>query len=224
MNRDRPRVESVVLDLDGTLVDSVHVHVVAWRASFLDVGVDVPAVTLHRLIGMGGDRLVTAAAGEPVEQAVGDDVRALHPHHLDRLFRAITPTPGALEMLESLRASGLQVVLASSSDADLTDRLLDVVPGAKTLLHRIATGDDAERSKPAGELVRVALGDTDPAAAVVVGDAVWDVRAASDVGARCLSVLTGGTCEGDLRDAGAADVLADPAAVARRLAETGTLL
>lgn len=224
MSADRRPTEAVVLDLDGTLVDSVHVHVVAWRASFLDVGIDVPAVALHRLIGMGGDRLVAAAAGDSVEQAVGDEVRALHPHHLGRLFRAITPTPGALDMLEALRANGLQVVLASSSDAELTDRLLGVVPGAKALLHRIATGDDAERSKPDGGLVHVALGDTDPAVAVMIGDAVWDIRAAGDAGARCLSVLTGGSCERDLRDAGAADVLADPAAVARRVAQTGTLL
>lgn len=217
-------VEAVVLDLDGTLVDSVYVHVLAWHAAFQDVGVEVQAPRLHRLIGMGGDRLVAAAAGDAVERTLGDELRSRHPHHLDRLFRAITPTPGALEMLEALRRSGAQVVLASSSDADLTERLLGIVPGAQHLLDRIATGDDADSSKPDGGLVAVALADTDPAVAVMIGDAVWDVHAAHDVGARAVSVLTGGIAESELREAGADDVVPDPAAVARRLADVGRLL
>lgn len=220
----RHDVEAVVLDLDGTLVDSVYVHVLAWHAAFQDVGLEVPAPRLHRLIGMGGDRLVAAAAGDAVEQSLGDELRARHPHYLDRLFHAITPTRGALEMVEALRSAGLEVVLASSSDAALTDRLLDVVPGVAGLLDRVATGDDAESSKPDGGLVAVALGDTDPRAAVMIGDAVWDVHSAHDVGARCLSLLTGGITEAELRDAGADDVLPDPSAVVRRLADTGRLL
>ncbi len=219
-----PSVETVVLDLDGTLVDSVYAHVLAWHGAFQDVGVEVPAGRLHRLIGMGADRLVAAAAGDSVEHAVGDEVRRRHPEHLDRLFRSITPTRGALDLLEGLRAGEHRAVLASSGDAELTDRLLEVVAGARPLLDRIVTGSDAEETKPSGELIAVAIGDADPARAVVVGDAVWDVRAAHEVGARCRSLLTGGLGEDELRAAGADDVLPDPAALARRLAVTGRLL
>lgn len=215
---------TAVLDLDGTLVDSVYVHVLAWHAAFQDVGLEVPAPRLHRLIGMGGDRLITAAAGEAVERSLGDDLRARHPQHLDRLFRAITPTPGALDLLETLRSAGLEILLASSSDGELTERLLGIVPGAARLFDRIATGDDADSSKPDGGLVTVALGATDPASAVMIGDAVWDVRAAHDAGTRSLSLLTGGITETELLDAGTDDVLPDPGAVARRVADRGRLI
>jgi len=71
-------LDTVILDLDGTLVDTVYQHVLAWRSAFLSVGVDIPAWRIHRAIGMGGDRLVEALAGQRVENAVGDDVRKLH--------------------------------------------------------------------------------------------------------------------------------------------------
>ncbi|WP_137295348.1 HAD family hydrolase [Nocardioides dongxiaopingii] len=219
-----PEVTTVVLDLDGTLVDSVYTHVLAWHAAFQDVGVEVPARRIHRLVGMGGDRLVAAAAGQATEQALGDEVRQRHPQHLDRLFGSITPTEGALDLLEAMRTRGLDVVLASSGDRDLTERLLDVLPGSRDLLGRVVTGSDAEQSKPSGELVEVALGTADRSRAVLVGDAVWDVQSAADAGIPCLAVLTGGLAEAELRDAGAHDVVADAATLARRLVETGSLL
>ncbi|WP_167736516.1 HAD family hydrolase [Nocardioides sp. 1609] len=219
-----PEVTTVVLDLDGTLVDSVYTHVLAWHAAFQDVGVEVPARRLHRLIGMGGDRLVAEAAGDATEHALGDELRRRHPRHLDRLFGSITPTDGALDLLEAMRSRGLDVVLASSGDRETTERLLDLLPGSRELLGRIVTGADAELSKPSGELVEVALGDAERSRAVLVGDAVWDVRAAADAGVRCLAVLTGGLAETELRDAGAHDVVADAAALARRVTETGSLL
>jgi phosphoglycolate phosphatase-like HAD superfamily hydrolase len=198
--------------------------VLAWHAAFQDVGLQMPSARLHRLIGMGGDRLVAAAAGDAVEASLGDELRSLHPQHLDRLFRAITPTDGAQEMVEALHRTGADLVLASSSDAELTDRLLEVVPGVRALLTRIATGSDADRTKPDGELLAVAIGDADPAATIAIGDAVWDVHAAHDVGARCLALLTGGISEAELREAGADDVLPDPAVLVQRLAGGRDLL
>ncbi len=216
--------DTVVLDLDGTLVDSVPVHVLAWQAAFREVGLRVPSHRLHRLIGMGGDRLVAAAAGDAVEQALGDELRARHPRKLDELFDRIVPTEGAADLLETLRDRGYTMVLASSSDADLTDRLLDVLGEPRHLLGDLVTGSDAEQSKPSGELVSVALEAVDAARAVVVGDAVWDVAAASDAGVPCLGLLTGGVSEAELREAGAVAVHDSPAALAEHLRTTGSLL
>ena len=123
----RADVDTVVLDLDGTLVDSVYVHVLAWQAAFRDVGLHVPSHRLHPLIGMGGDRLVAAAAGDAVEQSLGDELRARHPQRLDELFGRIVPTEGAADLLETLKDHGVQLVIASSSESELTDRLLDVL-------------------------------------------------------------------------------------------------
>ncbi|MDE0777519.1 HAD family hydrolase [Nocardioides sp.] len=217
-------VSTAILDLDGTLVDSVYAHTLAWRAAFRDVGVDVPAYRLHRLIGMGGDRLVTEAAGERVEDALGDELRARHPEHLDHLFQHVTAVDGAGELLQALHDLGLHVVLASSGDAELTRRLLGLVEGSDALLDEVVTGSDASRSKPDGELLTRALGDHDRDTAVVIGDAVWDVHAARDAGLRCVSVLTGGFSRAELYDAGAVDVLATARSLAERLRDSGSLL
>lgn len=216
-------IDTVVLDLDGTLVDSVYVHVLAWQAAFRDVGITASGVRLHRAIGMGGDRLVTAVAGEQAESAVGDEVRARHPEHLDRLFGSITPTRGASDLLDELRAHRIDVVLASSGDRDLTSRLLGLIDAAD-LLQETVTGSDARSSKPSGELIEVALDSVDVGRSVVVGDAVWDVRSARDAGVPCIGLLCGGISEAELRDAGAVAVFDDPASLAEHLAAHGSLL
>lgn len=216
--------DTVVLDLDGTLVDSVYEHVLAWQGAFRDVGLEIPAARLHRLIGMGGDRLVTEAAGRVVEESLGDELRARHPQHLDRLFGSITPTQGVAAFLEALHTHELEVVLASSSDADLTRRLLDVVPDEKRVLSTLVTGSDAQKSKPSGELIEVALKSVDADRALVVGDAVWDVKAAADAEVPCIGVLTGGMSEAELTEAGAVRCFATPGDIAEHLERTGSLL
>ena len=223
MADDKP-VDTVVLDLDGTLVDSVYVHVLAWQKAFRDVGLEVPAYRLHRLIGMGGDRLVAAATSQAVEDALGDELRSRHPAHLDELFHAVVPTDGATDLLEALRERGLEVVLASSSDQELSDRLLGVLGGAEWLLGQVISGSDAEESKPSGQLVETALRSVGAARAVVVGDAVWDVAAAHDADVPCIGLLTGGVTEAELIDAGAAAVHESPRTLAEHLRSTGSLL
>jgi phosphoglycolate phosphatase len=215
---------TVILDLDGTLVDSVYVHTLAWKAAFRDVAVEVSGHRLHRLIGMGSDRLVAAAAGQAVEDALGDRVRDLHKSHLDETFGQITPADGAVELLTALRDHHLEVVLASSGDSDDTDRLLDLLGEGRGVLDAVITGSEAEHSKPDGELLERALEAVDADTAIVVGDAVWDVRAATDAGVRCIGVLTGGFSEAELREAGAVDVVDSARTLAERLDERGVLL
>ncbi len=147
-------IDTVVLDLDGTLVDSVYVHVTCWKSALADVGVDVSSYRIHRAIGMGGDRLVTEVAGPAVEHALGDTVRSLHARHFDERFGLVTALDGASELLENLRGRGLKPVLASSGDAAMTDQLLELIEDSSALLERIS-GDETEQSKPAPELVEV---------------------------------------------------------------------
>lgn len=212
MSHDHP-FDTAVLDLDGTLVDSVYQHVVAWRSAFLAVGMDVPAARIHRTIGMGGDRLVTEVAGASAEAAVGDEVRSLHGERFEALLGQVLPTEGALALLERLRELGLKVVVASSGEREQTERLLDVV-GAGESLHDWVSGSDADSSKPAPDLLDRAVELVGGSRAFALGDTVWDVETAAQRSVPCLGVLTGGISAAELREAGAPDVFAHPAALA----------
>jgi phosphoglycolate phosphatase len=211
-------LDTVVLDVDGTLVDSVYVHVCAWRLAFADVGIDVPAYRIHRAIGMDGGRLVPEVAGAAAERAVGDEVRERHGQHFDARFGEVSALDGAAELLERLRERGLTLVVASSGQREQTDRLLDLLGNAELLAERIS-GSEAEQGKPEPDLIEVALARAGAGRAVVVGDAVWDVEAARKAGVPCLGLLTGGFSAAELREAGAAEVLPTPRELADRLDE-----
>lgn len=213
-------IQTVLLDLDGTLVDSVFVHTTAWKSAFRDVGVTAASHRIHRAIGMGGDRLVTEVAGESVETAVGDEVRERHQQHLDERFAQITATDGAADLLEALRERGLSVVLASSADKELSERLLDLLDGAARHLHESVAGGDAEQSKPDPDLVETALEAVDGGTAVMIGDSVWDVEAAGRAGVDCIGLLCGGFGEAELREAGAVAVYDSPRDLLDHLDET----
>ena len=202
-------IDTVVLDLDGTLVDSVYVHVTCWKTALAEVGVDVSSYRIHRAIGIGGYRLVTEVAGPAVEHALGDTVRSLHARHFNERFGQITALDGASALLTNLRERGLKLVLASSGDEEMTNQLLEVLEDTSALLERIS-GEDAEESKPAPELVEVALAAVDAQGALVVGDTVWDVEAAAKAGVPCVGLLTGGLPESELRAAGAVAVFGTP--------------
>ncbi|CAN5251677.1 HAD family hydrolase [soil metagenome] len=212
-----PTLKTVVLDLDGTLLDSVYVHALAWGAAFRDVGLHIPTHHIHRLIGMGGDRVVTEAAGQAAEDAVGDEVRERQHVRLDELFGHITPTDGAVEFLLELRSHGIDVVLATSGDSQTTDRLLDLLGEGRAVLENVVTGSEAARSKPDGELLDVALASVDASSALMLGDAVWDVLASRDAGVPCVGLLSGGFSTAELRDAGAVEVVDSPRVLAERL-------
>ena len=211
-------IDTVVLDVDGTLVDTVYQHTVLWARAFAAVGVDVPQWRLHRAIGMGGDRLVAEVAGDEVERQHGDRVRSEHDEAFGQVIDEIRPLPGAADLLDELRSRGLKVVLASSGIGAQTERLLALVDGdAKS--HGWTSSDDVEASKPAPDLLEVALEKVDAGHAVVVGDAVWDVTAAENAGLPSIGLLCGGFGEAELREAGADRVYVDPADLLAHLDE-----
>ena len=209
MSADPSQQPAVVLDLDGTLVDSVYQHVVSWQAAFHDVGLHVGSVRIHEAIGMGGDRLVAHVAGDAAESAVGDDVRKLHDTYFRAGLRTICPLDGAADMVQALAERGHRLVLASSSEADLVDELLDIVD-ARQHLDAIVTGSDEVPSKPAPDTVELALSRVGGGKGVVIGDAVWDVLSAEAAGMSAIGFRSGGVSAQRLVSAGASKVYDGP--------------
>lgn len=199
---------TVVLDVDGTLLDSNYHHVVAWARAFEGVGVTAPLWRIHRHIGMGGDRLVPAVAGDEVEEQHGDRLRELWKSEYDELIDETQLFAGARELLVELRRRGHTVALASSSIPEHARRPFDLLDAEKNT-DTATTAEDAEESKPDPELLEEALrrvGDQNP---VMIGDSVWDIEAARKAGIPAYALLAGGYGREELEDAGAEKVYTD---------------
>ncbi len=204
-----PEPRAVVLDVDGTLVDSVYQHTFAWSRALEKAGHPVDAWRIHRHIGMGGDKLVTAVTGEKVEESSGDRIREIWEQEYDAIIGDVGLLDGARELLTALRDRDLRIGLASSSipkHAEYAFTLLD----AKKLADLTTTSEDAEESKPDQELLTVAMERLGTTNAVMVGDAVWDVEAASRAGIPTIGLCCGGYGRQELLDAGAVEVYDDP--------------
>jgi HAD superfamily hydrolase (TIGR01549 family) len=197
--------DTVVLDIDGTLVDTNYHHVIAWDRAFREYDVPVPLWHVHRAIGMGGDRLVAHLAGEDVEHEHGDEIRDRWEHEFDQLIGEIRAVDGARELMAAVKNRGLSLVLASSGKQKHVDAYLDLLDGRR-LADAWTTSDDVDDSKPAPDLLQVAIDKVSGTSAVKVGDSVWDCLAAAEAGVPAVSVLTGGFSRDELLDAGAARV------------------
>lgn len=199
---------TVIMDVDGTLVDTNYHHAIAWHRALRAHGYSVPMWRIHRHIGMGGDQMVPALIGDEAEARDGEAVRAAEANAYGELIGEVEPMEGARELLSSLCArEDFLVVLASSAKQREVDHYLDLLD-ARELVDAWTTSADVTRTKPAADLVQVAL-EKVPAndAALMVGDTVWDVKAASAAGVSTLAVLTGGFSREELCDAGAAEVV-----------------
>jgi HAD superfamily hydrolase (TIGR01549 family) len=193
---------AAILDVDGTLVDTNYHHAIAWYRAFRQNEVLLPIWRIHRHIGMGGDQLVEALAGEQVENERGDDIRAAESVLYGELMSEVEPLEDARELIEDLKESGHAVVLASSAKKQEVDHYLDLLD-ARELADDWTTSDDVEATKPEPDLVVAAVEKAGGGEAVMVGDSTWDCEAAKRVGVDTIAVLTGGFSESELRDAGA---------------------
>jgi len=202
----------VVLDIDGTLVDTNYQHAIAWHRALRQHGHTVQVWEIHRHIGMGGDQLVEALIGEEGERADGEAIRAAEGEAYGELIGEVEAMAGATELLRELNQDGAEVVLASSAKAEEVDHYLDLLQ-ARELVQGWITAADVERTKPEPDLVRAALGKGGGGRAVMVGDSTWDVKAAAAAEVPTLAVLTGGFSEDELREAGAAAVFRSVAAL-----------
>jgi HAD superfamily hydrolase (TIGR01509 family) len=199
------RQPAAILDIDGTLVDTNYHHAIAWYRAFRALDVTLPLYRIHRHIGMGGDQLVAALAGDDFEREHGDDVREREGDLYMALIDEVRPLAGARELLDDLTQRGHVLVLASSAKAHEVDHYLDLL-GARDLADGWTTSADVEQTKPEPDLVAAAVEKAGGGDAVMVGDATWDCEAAQRAGVPTIGVLTGGFSEQELRAAGAACV------------------
>jgi len=200
-------MSTAILDIDGTLVDTNYHHAVAWYRAFRQHGFTLPLWRIHRHIGMGGDQLVGALAGDGFEREQGDAVRTAETVLYQELIGEVQPLEGARAVIEDLKSSGHTVVLASSAKPDELEHYLTLLD-ARTLVDAWTDSGDVEQTKPKPDLVLAALKKAGGKAkeAVMIGDSVWDCRAAERAGVRSIGVRTGGFSEAELLDAGASKV------------------
>lgn len=201
-------LRAAVLDIDGTLLDSNYHHTLAWGRAFTAVDGGVPLWRIHRHIGMGGDRLVAAVAGDDVEERMGDQIRARWEKEYDALIDETRLFAGARGLLVRLRRAGLMVAVASSSIPRHAQHALDLLD-ADDLADYTTTAEDAERSKPDGALVQTVLDGVGTSAACMIGDSTWDVHAATDAGIPTIGLCSGGYGHQELISAGAICVYDD---------------
>ncbi len=200
--------DAILLDIDGTLVDSTYHHAMAWFQAFSEHDVVIPLYRLHRAIGMGGDKLVAHVAGDEVEERIGDDLRAGWRKVYERWVDDVPALPGAVDLVRRLAEDGYQVALASSGDPEFSQRTMDRL-GISDSVALLTSSDDAEESKPEPDLLGVTLEKLGGPRAVLVGDTPYDVESAHRAGLQCLAVLTGGFGRDELTLAGAVEVVDD---------------
>jgi HAD superfamily hydrolase (TIGR01509 family) len=196
---------TAILDIDGTLVDTNYQHAIAWYRAFRRHEVILPVWRIHRHIGMGGDQLVSALAGDELEKEKGDDIRAAEKTLYFELIDEVEPMDGARDLLVDLKERGHTIVLASSAKAEEVEHYLDLLD-ARDLADGWTTSADVEATKPHPDLVQAARDKAGGGDAVMVGDTPWDCKAAEGAGVPTIAVLTGGFAESELREAGAVAV------------------
>ncbi|MFH9011178.1 HAD family hydrolase [Streptomyces sp. NPDC017943] len=203
---------AAVFDVDGTLVDTNHLHVVAWWEAFRQAGHDVPMHAVHRAVGLPSTDLVAHLLGDERDKDQDADISAGHKALYGQYFARLPALPRAGDLLRRLHRDGWTVVLATSAGGAELSALRRAID-ADEAIAATASADDVQEGKPAPEPVEHALelAGVPAERAVFVGDTVWDMRAGSRAGVRCVGVLCGGIPRADLEKAGADAVYADPA-------------
>jgi HAD superfamily hydrolase (TIGR01509 family) len=219
-----PPPPAFLFDLDGTLIDSVYQHVIAWRMALATLGIDLSVWRVHRRIGMSGGLFVQALlreTGHSLSRSEIEELQAAHAAEYIARADSVAALPGAADLLADLSGHGIQWAIATSGMATTARpalRLLGLPDDAP-----IVTRDMVAHAKPDPDLflAAAALLDVDPQHAMVVGDSVWDLLAARRAGSLGIGLLSGGYGREELERAGAYRVYADPADLLGRLHEVG---
>ena len=214
-------VRAALFDVDGTLVDTNYLHAVTWWEAFAQAGHMVPMAEIHRAIGMGSGLMLDKLL--PQDRDTGDDadIRAAHSALYATYRSRLRPLPGAADLLRACKRQGLAVVLASSAD-EPEFNMLRAALDAEDAIDAATFSGDVEASKPAPDLVQVALDKASVPAgeAVFTGDTVWDVQACQKAGVPCIGLLSGGISRDELISAGAAEVYPGPGDLLASLGES----
>jgi HAD superfamily hydrolase (TIGR01549 family) len=213
-----------VFDLDGTLVDSVYQHVLAWREALEQVGIELAVWRIHRRIGMSGGLLVNALLREIGRRLTTAEAARLPQLHQEAYLRQVSQVrvlPGASELLDCLSRAGVPWAIATSGRLDSARPMLELLHLAPDV--PVVTREEVPHAKPDPDLFLAAahrlgmpIGES-----IVVGDSVWDLLAARRARALGVGVLSGGYGQDELERAGAYRVYQDPADLLRHLDEVG---
>jgi phosphoglycolate phosphatase-like HAD superfamily hydrolase len=207
-----PALRTVLLDIDGTLIDSNDAHARAWVDALRAHGYVIPFQEVRPLIGMGGDKLVPTLTGLDPDSSEAELVSETRSKlFLKRELPTLRPTRGARALLEHLTSIGLELVVATSAKSSEVQSLLEQA-GVADLIPLATSADDAERSKPDPDIVTAALRTSGSQAAhsVMVGDTPYDVEAATRAKVPCIALRCGGWW-GDEALRGATAIYDDPA-------------
>ncbi|MGV9254851.1 HAD family hydrolase [Streptomyces sp. NPDC003697] len=212
---------AAVFDVDGTLVDTNHLHVVSWWEAFRQAGHRVTMHAVHRSVGLGSTDLIAHLLGEDRDADQDAELSAAHKALYGQYFDRLPALPDAGRLLRQLHRNGWKVVLATSASGRELSALRRAID-ADDVISATASADDVEEGKPAPEPVEHALrlAGVPAERAVFVGDTVWDMQAGSRAGVRCVGVLCGGIPREDLEKAGAERVYDDPAHLLASLADS----
>jgi HAD superfamily hydrolase (TIGR01509 family) len=207
--------KAAIFDVDGTLLDSVDLHALAWQDAMQKFGHEVSFEQVRGQIGKGGDKLIPHFLSEDAQRDHGEEMeewrgRRFKTEYLP-LLRPFSAVP---DLLRRVRHGGLRIAVASSAKKDELDKYLDIA-GIADLVDATTCSDDVEESKPAPDIFEVVLKKLgiEGAHAVAIGDTPYDAEAAGKAKIATIGVLCGGFTEGSLRQAGCVEVFQGPAAL-----------
>jgi HAD superfamily hydrolase (TIGR01509 family) len=214
--------QAAIFDIDGTLVDSVDLHALAWQEAFAHFGHDVSFEEARSQIGKGGDYLLPVFLTESQRNDHGKQLEEWRGKHFKAHYlQMVRPFAAVPELLTKLREEGLKIAVASSAKKDELEVYLDIA-GIANLVDVRVSSDDVDRSKPAPDVFEVALQKLEVAAAdaIAIGDSPYDAEAAGKTGLRTIGLLSGAFAEESLKDAGCIAVYPGPAGLLATLARS----
>jgi HAD superfamily hydrolase (TIGR01549 family) len=212
-------IRAAIFDLDGTLVDSNELHVLAWQETFRHFGKEIPVERLREQIGKGGDQYLPVFLTEQEMREFGKEVDAYRGEVFKKKYLSqVRPFPRVRELFERLRGDGKKIALASSGKEDEVEHYKKLL-GIEKLVDAMTTADQVAHSKPKSDVFIAALrtlGNLQPQDAIAIGDTPYDVEAAKKIDLPIIGVLCGGFSETALRDEGALAIFRDPADLLER--------
>jgi HAD superfamily hydrolase (TIGR01549 family) len=206
---------AAIFDVDGTLLDSVDLHAMAWHEAMIRFGHDVSFEQARSQIGKGGDKLIPVFLSEEERRDHGKELDAWRSEHFKAKYLALVrPFSAVPDLLQRSRDAGLRIAVASSAKKDELEKYLDIA-GIRKLTDQTVSSEDVDESKPAPDIFEAVLKKLaiEGRNAVAVGDTPYDAEAARKAGVRTIGVLCGGFTEDELRNAGCAEVYPGPAAL-----------